>query len=450
MKTKVASLLVVLFISTISCTAQRRITVEAQNSDISNNLDLQAVASTFGESKDLEDFERRLNDYDSQISNLDLNNDGEVDYLRVIENRENNVHVVVIQAVLDRDVFQDVATIVVERRQNRRTVVQIIGDPYLYGNDYIIEPVYVYTPSIYSFFWGYNYRRWYSPYYYGYYPRYYRYRSPFEVNIYLSHIHSRINHNHRYYYSDRYRNEYVERLHNSMRRNDYGTRYPDRNFSNRNGSISNKREFDKARSNNSIYDRSGSNRQSRAINNNTGSRNNSYESGSRNIERRNSNNSVNQRVNTPSTNSRNSGINRTQDDVYQNRNSRPENQGSRNSGTRTERNTQNYTYPAQPTAPANRNTEMKRNSGNDVYQQRPATNTNVERRQPAVNRENTNTRPAPVVNQPSRRTESRPAPVVNQPSRSSEQKAVERKPAENNQNRESKSERGSRNSSERR
>jgi len=88
MKTKVASLLVVLFISTISCTAQRRITVEAQNSDISNNLDLQAVASTFGESKDLEDFERRLNDYDSQISNLDLNNDGEVDYLRVIENME--------------------------------------------------------------------------------------------------------------------------------------------------------------------------------------------------------------------------------------------------------------------------------------------------------------------------------------------------------------------------
>ncbi|HET7733941.1 MAG TPA: hypothetical protein VFK73_08900, partial [Paludibacter sp.] len=150
MKTKVASLLVVLLISTISCTAQRRITVEAQNSDISNNLDLQAVASTFGESRDLEDFERRLNDYDSQISNLDLNNDGEVDYLRVIENMENNVHVVVIQAVLDRDVFQDVATIVVERRQNRRTVVQIIGDPYLYGNDYIIEPVYVYTPSIYS------------------------------------------------------------------------------------------------------------------------------------------------------------------------------------------------------------------------------------------------------------------------------------------------------------
>lgn len=456
MKTKVASLLVVLFVSTISCTAQRTITVEAQNSDISNNLDLQAVASTFGESRDLEDFERRLNDYDSQISNLDLNNDGEVDYLRVIENMENNLHVVVIQAILDRDVYQDVATIVVERRANRRTVVQIVGDPYLYGYDYIIEPVYVYTPPIYSFFWGYNYHRWYSPYYYGYYPRHYRYRHPFEVNIYLSHIHSHINHNHRYYYSDRdrYRNEHADRLYNSVRRNDYGTRYPDRNFSSRNNNISSKKDFDRTRQNNTIYDRSGS-RSGRSFDNN-GSRNNDYQNGSRSVERRNSDNGMNQRINTPSTN-RNSGVNRTQDDVYQNRSSRPENQGSRNngnenrqnSGSRSERNTQIYSTPAQSPTPANRSTEMNRNSGNDVYRQRPANNPNMERRQPAVERENTNSRPAPVVNEPSRRSENRPAPVVNQPSRSSEPRNVERR-SDNNQNRENKVERGSRNGSERR
>ena len=163
MKTKLASLLVVIFVATISCTAQRTIRVEANNNDISDNLDLQAVASLFGESKDLQDFEMRLNDYDSQISNLDLNNDGEVDYLRVIESSENNVHVVVIQAVLDREVFQDVATIVVERNRNRRTYVQVIGDPYLYGDNYIVEPVYIYTPSIFSFFWGGRYTPWYSP-----------------------------------------------------------------------------------------------------------------------------------------------------------------------------------------------------------------------------------------------------------------------------------------------
>jgi hypothetical protein len=62
------------------------------NSEISDNLDLRAVASIFGDSRNLQDFERRLND-ELQISNLDLNNDNEVDYLRVIETVENRTHV---------------------------------------------------------------------------------------------------------------------------------------------------------------------------------------------------------------------------------------------------------------------------------------------------------------------------------------------------------------------
>ena len=109
MKTKVMGIMVALFVTTIACTAQRTITVQATNDDISNNLDLQAVASAFGESTTLEDFENKLNDFDSRISNLDLNNDGEVDYLRVIENMDNNVHMIVIQAVLSRDIYQDIA-----------------------------------------------------------------------------------------------------------------------------------------------------------------------------------------------------------------------------------------------------------------------------------------------------------------------------------------------------
>jgi hypothetical protein len=157
MKTKALALIVVITLITTQCVAQKTITVEAQNNDISNNLDLKAVASAFGESQNLEDFEKKLNDYDSQISNLDLNNDGEVDYLRVIEKMENNVHVVVIQSVLEKDIYQDVATIVVERDQNSNTTVKIVGDPYIYGNNYIIEPTYYYTPSIFSWFWRPNY-----------------------------------------------------------------------------------------------------------------------------------------------------------------------------------------------------------------------------------------------------------------------------------------------------
>jgi hypothetical protein len=36
---------------TTLCTAQDKITVEAKSNDISNNLDLKAVATAFGESK---------------------------------------------------------------------------------------------------------------------------------------------------------------------------------------------------------------------------------------------------------------------------------------------------------------------------------------------------------------------------------------------------------------
>lgn len=69
--------------------AQDVTTITASSDDISDNLDLEAGASIFGESKDLEDFEKRLNDPKTQISNLDLNNDGEVDYLRIMETSEN-------------------------------------------------------------------------------------------------------------------------------------------------------------------------------------------------------------------------------------------------------------------------------------------------------------------------------------------------------------------------
>jgi hypothetical protein len=87
-KILINSLFFLLFIALPSF-AQDVTTITASSDDVSDNLDLEAVASIFGESKDLEDFEKRLNDPKTQISNLDLNNDGEVDYLRIMETSEN-------------------------------------------------------------------------------------------------------------------------------------------------------------------------------------------------------------------------------------------------------------------------------------------------------------------------------------------------------------------------
>jgi cystathionine beta-lyase family protein involved in aluminum resistance len=65
-----------------------------------------------------------LNDPELQISNLDLNNDNEVDYLRVIETVENRTHVIIIQSILD-NVYQDVATIDVEKTETIKSMFKL-------------------------------------------------------------------------------------------------------------------------------------------------------------------------------------------------------------------------------------------------------------------------------------------------------------------------------------
>ena len=245
MKTKILCLVMTSLWSLSSVFAQDRTTVTANNSDISDNLDLRAVASIFGDSSDLPDFERRLNDPNAQISNLDLNGDNRVDYLRVIETVEGNVHLIIIQSVLGRDNYQDIATVEVQRDRHNRVQVQVVGDVYMYGNNYIYEPVYAYTPVIYTSFWVGNYRPYYSSWYWGYYPGFYVAWSPFPIYTYHSHIGSYINFNHYYNYVD-YRNcgvAYNNYYYNGRRGNYYERQYPTRSFAQRNTGYTNSREL---------------------------------------------------------------------------------------------------------------------------------------------------------------------------------------------------------------
>ena len=222
-------------------------TVVAQNYDISDNLDLQAVASIFGESRDLEDFERRLNDPSSQISNLDLNNDNYVDYLRVVEVGESDVRVIVIQAVLGQDMFQDVATIEMERQRNKTVQVQIVGNSYIYGPNYIYEPYYYTTPVFFDMFWLATYRPYYSPWYWGYYPTYYSYWRPMPVFRYHSHIYSHINHRNRYSYTDNRRLVRADRMYSNVRGNSLERQKPNRSFVSRNENATNRRSLETSR-----------------------------------------------------------------------------------------------------------------------------------------------------------------------------------------------------------
>ncbi|MDP3433783.1 MAG: hypothetical protein Q8T04_12555 [Bacteroidota bacterium] len=251
MKTKIGILVLALSTSFFSLQAQRTVTTtRAASYDISDNLDLDAVASIFGDSENLEDFERRLNDPDNRISNLDLNEDGYIDYLRVLENSSDRNSLVVVQAVLDKDVYQDVATIEIERVQNGNPRVQIVGDSYIYGSNYIIEPVYVRTPLIFSFFWSPRYITYHSPYYWDYYPSWYSYYRPYSPFRYQRNVYVHINRYNTYHRSSTRNIYFSGDNYNRIRRSDYASRNPNRNFESRNAGVKNRYELDQRRPNN--------------------------------------------------------------------------------------------------------------------------------------------------------------------------------------------------------
>lgn len=243
MKIKIGFLMIVFLVAFTNMNAQDLTTVEATDSDISDNLDLEAVASVFGESKDLEDFEKRLNDPKTQISNLDINNDGEVDYLRVIESSKNKTHLVTIQAVIEKDKYQDVAVIDVEKDSKGETQVQVVGDVYMYGPDYIITPVYVHPPLLFVWFWGPYYNPWRSPYYYGYYPPYYSPWRPYSTPVYHTNININININNSYNRTTVRKSNTSIELQNKSRKNDFGSKNPDKSYAKRNENANTKQDL---------------------------------------------------------------------------------------------------------------------------------------------------------------------------------------------------------------
>jgi hypothetical protein len=136
----ITSILLALFLSGTTLKAQ-----DKQDDNLGlpgDNLNLYAVMKLFQQSKTLEDFERSLNDQNSTINNLDLNGDNLVDYIKVIDNVNGDVHNIVLQVAINPKENQDVAVFTVQRFQNGQVQIQLTGDEALYGKDYIIEPIF--------------------------------------------------------------------------------------------------------------------------------------------------------------------------------------------------------------------------------------------------------------------------------------------------------------------
>lgn len=196
---------------------------------------LEGAIELFRDSRSVNNFERKLNRQDSWVNNLDLNYDGEIDYVRVEHRNRGDFHAIILQAVLGRRDVQDVAVIEIERTGRRTAVLQIIGDADLYGDEVIAEP---YNSNGYSsrgdfdfsrgfvnvYYWSAvqdmirpNYVTYVSPYRWNYYPSFWSPWNQFAWNVYHPNRRSYYNRCHIVYVHR------VVRVHNFYR--------PHRNFS---------------------------------------------------------------------------------------------------------------------------------------------------------------------------------------------------------------------------
>lgn len=212
MKTKTGLLMLAIFIAISNLNA-----IESTDEELlglpGDNLDLYATLTLFQESKTIEEFEASLNDEENGINNLDLDLDGDVDFIKVVTQGEGDDFAFVLQVDVLENEIQDVAVVLVTKDESEEVNIQMVGDEELYGKDYVIEPkletpavtanpaysgadtvviqnepatvVVVESEPIVQYVYSPIYTPYYSPYYYGYYPPYYTPYPVISVNVYF-------------------------------------------------------------------------------------------------------------------------------------------------------------------------------------------------------------------------------------------------------------------------
>jgi hypothetical protein len=194
---------------------------------LGDNFSLQGALELFKQSDSPEDFEKKLNQEDTYVNNLDLNEDGEIDYIRVVDNMDGDAHAMALQIAVDENESQDIAVIEMEKTGNDQVTLQIVGNEELYGEEMFVEPVgsevsttetiivnkktvvvnvwawpsvrYVYAP---------RYRVWVSPWRWRHYPRYWK---PWRPHPWRTHYYRRA------HYHVHYHPVHIHRVHRAHR-----------------------------------------------------------------------------------------------------------------------------------------------------------------------------------------------------------------------------------------
>jgi hypothetical protein len=104
-----------------------------------DHFNLHAVLDLFEKVKSVEEFEKALNRKNNEINNLDLDDDGNVDYIVVRELMEGSAHLFVLTVPVGNE-FQDIATVEIEKTGKEEAIIQVIGNEEIFGEEIILEP----------------------------------------------------------------------------------------------------------------------------------------------------------------------------------------------------------------------------------------------------------------------------------------------------------------------
>jgi hypothetical protein len=105
-----------------------------------DHFSLEAALNLFKNASSVEAFENAINNKNNNVNNLDLNGDGEIDYIRVVDRAEKDVHVLVLQVPVSDNESQDIAVIEIEKTGDTSAILQMLGDEEIYGDKIIVEP----------------------------------------------------------------------------------------------------------------------------------------------------------------------------------------------------------------------------------------------------------------------------------------------------------------------
>jgi len=105
-----------------------------------DDFSLQGAIEMFKKASSIEEFEKLINAESNNVNNLDLNGDGDVDYVRVIDKSDKDAHAFVLQVAVSATENQDIAVIELEKDGDESAVLQIVGDEDIYGEQMIVEP----------------------------------------------------------------------------------------------------------------------------------------------------------------------------------------------------------------------------------------------------------------------------------------------------------------------